>query len=275
MAIRTGQIINIDGLKTRYLEEGTGPAVILIHGSALGSSADVWERHLSPLAARGLRVLAYDRPGFGRTGDPENASPAYQQQFVLEFMVALGIERAGLVGHSQSGNFAVNLALSRPERVSRIMVLGTGSLLPPLEEDEQTAVIPAPNENVFGREPTREDVRRVLEEQLYDHSLITPELIEARYQMSLGHVRERPAPRPGGGPSVPAWQRLGDVKVPMLLLYGKNDRPTTEPQVNLLRQSSPNLDVRLIDRCKHLIQLDAADTFQTAAAEFFTAPRAR
>jgi 2-hydroxy-6-oxonona-2,4-dienedioate hydrolase len=124
---------------------------------------------------------------------------------------------------------------------------------------------------VFGREPTREDVRRVLESQLYDHSLITSELVEARYQMALGHVREAPAPRPAGGPTVPMWERLADVKVPMMLLYGKDDRPSTEAQVNLLRQRAPNLDLRLIDHCKHLIQLDAADTFQSAAAEFFTA----
>jgi 2-hydroxy-6-oxonona-2,4-dienedioate hydrolase len=270
MAVRTERYINVEGLNTRYLEDGAGPAVLLLHGSALGSSADVWEQHVGPLAARGLRILAYDRPGFGRTDDPKDASAAYQQQFVLEFMDALGIERAGIVGHSQTGNFAVNLALSRPERVSGIMVLGTGSLLPPLE-GEQAATGPAPNENVFGREPTREDVRRVLETQLYNHALISPELIEARYQMSLGHVRAQPAPRPAGGPAVAMWERLADVKVPMLLLYGKDDRPTTAAQADLLRERAPNLDLRVIDRCKHLIQLDAADTFQSAAAAFFSA----
>jgi pimeloyl-ACP methyl ester carboxylesterase len=274
MAVRTEQNINVDGLNTRYLEEGIGPAVILIHGSALGSSADVWERHLSPLAARGLPHIPNDRPRFGRTDDPKENSPAYQEQFVLELMDALGIERTGIVGHSQSGNFAVNLALRHPERVSGIMILGTGSLLPPLEEAQAPAA-PAPNENVFGREPTHEDVRRVLEEQLYDHSLITSELIEARYQMSLGHTRERPAPRQGGGPSVPMWQRLSEVTAPMLLLYGKNDRPTTEAQANLLRERAPKLDLRLLDRCKHLIQLDAADAFQSAAGEFFAALPAR
>ncbi len=262
--------LRVDGLNTRYLDEGSGPAVVLIHGSALGSSADVWQRHLGPLAARGLRVIAFDRPGFGRTDDPPDPSAAYQQRFVLALMDALGLERAGLVGHSQSGNFAVNLALERPERVSAAMVLGTGSLLPPVEGAPPAG--PAPNENVFGREPNREDVRRVLEEQLYDHSLITPELVETRYQMSLGHVRERPSPAPAATNRPPMWQRLGEVKPPLLLLYGKDDRPTTAAQVELLRQHNPSLDIRLIERCKHLIQLDAADTFLAAATELFAAP---
>jgi 2-hydroxy-6-oxonona-2,4-dienedioate hydrolase len=188
---------------------------------------------------------------------------------VLEIMDALHVDRAGLVGHSQSGNFAVNLALARPERVSGVMVLGTGSLLPPLDTDDTPIGAPA-DENVFGREPTRDDIRRVLEHQLYNHSLITPELIELRYQMSLGHHREPPAPRVvGPGQNVPLWQRLGEVEVPMVLLYGRDDRPTTEQQVNLLRARLPRLKVRLLENCKHLIQIDRADEFQATAAEFF------
>src|SRR4051812_20790275 len=197
MATKTEHSVLVDGLNVRYLEEGSGPAVLLLHGAALGSSADVWESHLSPLAAAGLRAIAYDRPGYGRTDDPTDPSPAYQQRFILMFMDALGIDKAGLVGHSQPGNFAIALGLEQPERISRIMVLGTGSLLPPLEGGPAGG--PAPDENVHGREPTRDDVRGVLEAQLYDHSLITPELIEARYQMSLGHNRARPAPAPAGG----------------------------------------------------------------------------
>src|SRR5438874_1752247 len=133
MATKTAHQVRVDGLNVRYLEEGRGPAVILLHGAALGSSADVWEQHLSPLAARGLHVVAYDRPGFGGTDDPPDGSASYQQSFVLRFMDAIGLERAGIVGHSQTGSFAIGLGLEHPDRVSKIMVLGTGSLLPPLE----------------------------------------------------------------------------------------------------------------------------------------------
>jgi pimeloyl-ACP methyl ester carboxylesterase len=263
--------LRVDGLTTRYLEQGDGSAVVvMMHGAAVGSSANVWEDHLGPLAARGLRVIAYDRPGFGRTEDPPDASAAYQQRFVLALMDALGIERAGLVGHSMAGNIAVNLALESPERVSAVMVLGTGSLLPPVEGAPPAS--PAPNESVFGREPTRDDIRHVLEEQLYNHGLITPELVESRYQLSLGHVRERPAAAPTPANRPPMWPRLGQIKQPLMLLYGKDDRPTTAAQVELLRQHYPSMDVRLIDHCKHLIQLDAADTFFAAAVELFGTP---
>jgi 2-hydroxy-6-oxonona-2,4-dienedioate hydrolase len=64
------KFVQVDGLKTRYLEEGSGPEVLLLHGASLGSSADVWERNLAPLARHGLRALAFDQPGFGLTDNP-------------------------------------------------------------------------------------------------------------------------------------------------------------------------------------------------------------
>ncbi len=270
MPAPTARYQQVDGLQTRYLEEGGGPTVVLIHGAVLGSSANVWDRHLAPLAAQGLRVIAYDRPGCGRTDNPPDSTAAYQQRFLLAFLDALGVERAGLVGHSMAGNIAVSLALESPERVSSVMILGTGSLLPPVEGAPPAG--PAPNESVFGREPTRDDVRRVLDEQLYHHELITPELVEERYQISLGHVRERPAAAPAATNRAPTWPRLAQITQPLMLLYGKNDRPTTAAQVDQLRQSFPSMDVRLIDDCRHLIQLDQADTFFAAAVELFGAP---
>lgn len=267
MATQTEQFVRVDGLKTRYLDEGKGPAIILLHGAALGSSADVWEQHLRPLGALGLRAVAFDRPGYGRTDDAPDPSPGYQRKFILQLMNALGIDNAGLIGHSQTGGFVVSLALEHPERVTRAMVVATGSVLPPLEGEAG-----AERRAGGGGEPTREAVRAVLEEQLYNHSLITPELVERRYQMSLGHQRAPAAATPpavAAQPSeTPLWQRLDEVQVPLLLVYGRNE-PGVEGRVARLRERSPHLEVRLIDRCKHLVQIDAADEFLSIATAFF------
>ncbi len=52
------KFVQIDGLKTRYIEDGAGPAVILLHGASLGSSADVFERNLRPLAYAPLLTIS-------------------------------------------------------------------------------------------------------------------------------------------------------------------------------------------------------------------------
>ncbi len=73
--VYSDQFVQVDGLKTRYIEQGSGPAVVLLHGASLGSSADVFARNLPTLARAGLRVIAYDQPGFGLTDNPRLQAP--------------------------------------------------------------------------------------------------------------------------------------------------------------------------------------------------------
>ena len=124
------RFVAVDGLNLRYIEQGSGTAIILLHGASLGSSADVFIRNLAPLAAGGWRAIAFDQPGFGLSDDPVDHGLAYRQQSILGLMDALGLETAVLVGHSQAGNFAFALAEDQPARITRVIILGTGSLLP-------------------------------------------------------------------------------------------------------------------------------------------------
>src|SRR5262249_36588605 len=128
----TDKYITVDGLRLRYIEEGNGPAVLLLHGASLGSSADVFLRNLGPLARAGFRAIAFDQPGFGLSDVPADLSAAYRRDGVPRFMDALSLKTAALVGHSQAGTSAVQLALKEPGRYTHVVVLGTGSLLPPL-----------------------------------------------------------------------------------------------------------------------------------------------
>src|SRR5690349_8883529 len=149
--------LRVDGFQARYFEAGEGVPVVLLHGASLGSSADVWTPNLAPLAAHGLRVIAPDLPGFGGTDNPADHSLGYRRRFVLGLMQALELDRAALVGHSRAGRIAVELAFAEPERINRIVVLCTGSLLPPLEDAPA-----AEGEEGAAAEPTLDDARRLL-----------------------------------------------------------------------------------------------------------------
>lgn len=264
----------IDGLKIRYLEEGTGPEVLLLHGASLGSSADVWERNLSALASYGLRVIAYDQPGFGGSDNPEDYSVAYRRRFILQFMDALGIRRAHLVAHSQAGAMAVGLAFDKPDRIGRIVVLATGSLLPPLEGAKPGGA--GEGEEGAATEPTVRDTRALLEHNLFNHSLITAAELEKRHRMSVGKnfqaflERGKAAQQGGSGGSVPLWQRLDQIPVPVLLIYGKQDRASATARAASAKQLFPKLNVHIIDRCKHLLQWDGASEFETVCGKFLT-----
>ncbi|MBM4296952.1 MAG: alpha/beta hydrolase, partial [Deltaproteobacteria bacterium] len=78
--------IVVDSLKTRYVDEGSGPVVLLLHGASLGSCVDVYEKNIPALVRAGFRVVGYDSPGYGLTDNPSDFSDAYRTEFVLRFM---------------------------------------------------------------------------------------------------------------------------------------------------------------------------------------------
>jgi pimeloyl-ACP methyl ester carboxylesterase len=285
VAVRTDdRFVTVDGLKTRYLEEGSGVPAIMLHGSSLGSSADVFRRNLTALGSQGIRAIAFDLPGFGKTDPSEDLSGGYRKKFILRFMDALGLQKAALIGHSSSGNPVVSIALENPDRVSHVMILGTGSLLPPLETGgtkvggREGAAQARLEDRMVKKEPSLDDTRALLEANLFHHELITDEELNLRHQSSIGRcfeefVRRHAAGGEGGGnkggkPSVPLWQRLVEIKQPLLLIYGRNDRARAEERATLLKERYPQLDQHFAEGCKHLVPWDAADLFHRLAVPF-------
>jgi pimeloyl-ACP methyl ester carboxylesterase len=270
--------ITVDGLRLRYIEEGDGPPVILLHGASLGSSADVFIRNFTPLARAGFRAIAFDQPGFGLSDVPGDPSPAYRRDSIPKFIDALGLKKAALVGHSQAGNPAVQLALKEPARYSHIIVLGTGSLLPPLgggDESNDAAAQQRLERRMANAEPTIEDTRKLLEANLYHHELITPVELALRHSRSVGKNFEAFVARnkaaeaaPAKEPKTPLWQRLTELPMPLLMIFGRNDRANAAERASLLKEQFPQLDVHIVDHCKHLVPWDAADEFIRLAVPF-------
>jgi len=264
------RFIQVQGLKTRYREHGQGAPVLLLHGASLGSSADVWFANLPALAAHGLRVIAFDQPGFGLSDNPPDHSVSFRKNFILAFMDALRLERAAMIGHSQSGRIAVSLAFEQPKRITKIVVLGTGSLLPPLPGAQKSD---GEGDEGGATEPTLAETRKILEANLYHQELITPEVLELRHRMSIGKnfqafLARKQAPREKEKDSKPLWQRLTEVPVPLRLIYGKQDRGSTAERAALARQMCAGLDLHLVDHCKHLVQWDASVEFETLSGVF-------
>jgi pimeloyl-ACP methyl ester carboxylesterase len=272
------KFVDVGKLRVRYLEEGSGPAVLLLHGASLGSSSDVWAGNLAELAGRGFRVLAPDLPGFGLTTAPDDHSVGARARFVVELLDALGIGRAHIVGHSQAGQVAVRLAISQPERLGKIVVLGTASMLPPLPDS--AAGDATEGDDGDETEPTIYETRRQLADTLFDQSRLTPDAVALRHRMSTGKnfaafLERRTAKGDARKKDdKPLWQRLDEVKVPVRFIYGRQDRGA-ERRAAMAQQRFPWLDIHLIDRCRHLVQWDAPGHLATLVGDFLAEPTNR
>jgi len=272
--------VAVDGLKLRYIEEGAGIPVLLMHGASLGSSADVFRRNLGPLAKAGLRAIAFDFPGYGLSEVGSDLSLAYQTNSVPKFLDALGLEKVALIAHSRSGGQAVQLASKEPARFSHLVVLGTGTLIPPLPEDVEgrySQVAARVDRQMATSEPTLEDTKKLMQADLFHTELVTPEELALRHSRSVGKAFQTftaraNAPEGAGGsgaqPAVPQWQRMLELKIPVLLIFGREDRAHAGERAELFKKMHPEIDLHIMNGCKHMVPWDAEQEVYRLAIPF-------
>lgn len=273
------KFVNVDGLQLRYIEEGSGPSVLFLHGASLGSSADVFLRNLSPLAKAGFRAVAFDLPGFGLSDVPTKQSTAQQRNSIPKFIDAAGLGKTALIAHSRSGGFAVQLALEDPSRYSHVIILGTGSLLPPQTQEQvgkYEAVQARVDKEMAQKEPTLEDARKLLQADTFNHSLISDEDVAIRHSRMTGrnfkaHQERQNQDAPAGGgasQAKPIWQRLTELKMPLLMFFGREDRAHAGERAELLKKMHPEINLHIVNGCKHMVHWDAFDDLMRRGVPF-------
>jgi len=119
----------INGVRVHYQEAGDedAPAIVLIHGFI--SSTLIWSDVFLPLAAAGFRVIAIDMPGYGYSDKPADGQYTidWQAHTIVSLLDRLEIDTATIVGASYGGAVAATIALDYPERVERLVLVGTVS----------------------------------------------------------------------------------------------------------------------------------------------------
>jgi pimeloyl-ACP methyl ester carboxylesterase len=116
----------LHGHRVSFRRAGAGPAIVLIHG--ITGSSRTWEDVMGPLAA-GHTVIAPDLLGHGESAKPRgDYSLGAYASGVRDLLVALGVDRATVVGHSLGGGVAMQFAYQFPERVERLALVSSGGL---------------------------------------------------------------------------------------------------------------------------------------------------
>ena len=171
-----GRDVEANGIRTNYLEAGSGDqTIVFVHGSGPGVTAYANWRGVLPVLGENFRCVAPDMVGFGYSERPEK--PDYSLDTwadqTLGVMDALGIEKAHLVGNSFGGGIALRLATKHPDRVDKMVLMGSMGV--PFQITEGL-------DNVWGFQGTLEHMKSVMGYFAYDKSLTSGDLAQARFE---------------------------------------------------------------------------------------------
>lgn len=231
----TSRFADADGVRVHYHEAGEGPPLLMIHGGAPGAFGwGNFGRNLEELS-KTFRTVIVDLPGYGRSDKPDApdapdapGGPGGRNQLYADVMTAF-IERTGLgrphiLGMATGGAAAIKMAADRPECVDKLILVSSAGG----HTMFHTPPLTAPHRDYYtGDGPSREKMRGYLEYIVHDHSLITDEILDERYEASVAPEFMARAPEGKGGKSnIPddLWTRLGAITARTLIIWGRENR---------------------------------------------------
>ena len=270
------RFVDVDGVRVHYQEAGDpkAPALVLIHGFA--SSTLVWSKVFLRLAAAGFRVIAVDMLGFGYSGKPRNGeyTIAGQASLLVGLLDRLQINRATLVGSSYGGAVSATCALDYPQRIDKLVLIGTVNNNRPLGY-KLMRVFSSP---VFGDvvSPLLIGSRRLLRRRMkrvYDrHEWVLDERrVDARHLPLRASRTQRALIRTVRGWDAERISREAHlITQPTLLLWGENDREIPLADGERLHELIPGSRLIVFLNCGHLPHEEYPEEFTGVVADFAT-----
>ena len=263
-----GQSVQCGQILTNYHDIGTGQPVLMLHGSGPGVSA--WANWRLTIAAlkSDFRLLAPDLAGFGYSEAPDNMVHTRQSwlDLIVAFMDAMGLERAHVIGNSFGGSMALALAIAYPQRVDKLILMGSVGV-----PFELTPGLDA----VWGYEPSFDNMQSIMRIFAYNQSLMSPELVQMRYEASKrpgiqeAYAGMFPAPRQRWVDAMAHDERaVRGVKHATLLVHGRDDQVIPLSTSLTMLEWIDDSQLHIFGRCGHWTQIEHAAAFTHLVSDF-------
>jgi 4,5:9,10-diseco-3-hydroxy-5,9,17-trioxoandrosta-1(10),2-diene-4-oate hydrolase len=254
------------GYELHYLEHGSGPPVVFVHGSGPGVNAySNFFPNYRQIAAAGYRALLPDMVGFGWSSKPTGLDYTLDlfTSTLLEFLDRLEISRCVLVGNSLGGAISIKVAIDHPQRVERLVVMGPGGL----ESRETYFKMPGIQKMVsqfVGAGFDREGLRRLLELLAYDPKTVTEELVEQR----LNILKTQPKDVLARMSIADLTPQLGKLRCPLLGFWGIEDQFCPASGYEKILRAVADSRFIMYSRCGHWAMIERAQDFNKNVIEF-------
>jgi 2-hydroxy-6-oxonona-2,4-dienedioate hydrolase len=271
-----GRFVQTKTYRIRYYEAGTGHPLILLHGSGPGATG--WSNFYPniPVLAMSFHVYSIDMPGWGESDSQTEETGLDHVAALIEFMDAIGIDRAALVGNSMGGMTSISTAILHPDRVSHLVTMGAPA---PVSSVFVPGGGPSEGMKVLLEayvEPTAANMKRLVAVMCYDQATATDELAELRSSAALAHPEHLASWNSAYGTSANTnftrfftlGPSLPGITAPMLAIHGRDDRVVSYEHSLHLVAAIPNSRLLLINHCGHWAQIEHHGEFNRTLASF-------
>ena len=261
---QTPKEISIYGQKIHYVEAGSGPNVILLHG--LGGSSQVWQFNIGPLAEK-YHVFVPDQIGFGKSDKPlVNYRIRTYVDFLDQFCKQLKIDRPTLIGNSMGGWIAAIYAATYPDRVDKLVLADAAGYAPPKDFDTRA---------FFGLNPTTRDEMKLLSAKVfYNKAFLSDAAIDQAMAARLGA---------GDGYTIKSITEsiirdedyldniVTKIKSPTLIVWGREDGLVPLSEGERFHKDIAGSTMIVFDQCAHVPNIEKAGEFNAAVIKFLGA----
>lgn len=279
MAAIKSETVEIDGIRTHYLEGGQGPTIVFLHSGEFGGAAEIsWEFNLEAISDH-YRVIAPDWLGFGRTDKIYDFTAQRPRMFrhMSRFLEVMGIEEATFLGNSMGGSNLARIAAARPVLFPiRTLILASGGGAAPDNEARRA---------LLAYDTTPEAMTRLLHAMLHDpiwgndakYVAKRQELalMPGAWEATAASRFKSPATPPRAEFGQPDTTEYEDIAVPTLIIAGANDPLRNPGYADELAERIPDCELIVFENCGHCPNIEMAEPFNRAVIDFLDRVHAR
>ena len=264
----SGQYITIGEYSIRYFEEGQGETIILIHG--IGQAMYTFRKNVRVLSEH-CHVITIDLLGHGLSSKPEiDYTIDDFSKLIVDFMDAMDIKKASLLGFSTGAIIALDVAIKYPEYVKRLFLLSPGGVTktyPSLIKHFSTPIISDIIFTFFNKAM----VKKVLDQAYFDPTFVTTDVVR-HYHKVLSDKQNLDATiiaYSNWDDSNIAYE-LSSVQAPAYIFWGEEDTWHPIEMLELYEDALPEVYSATLASCGHLLHEECADEINKKIIEILT-----
>ncbi|GAA5007067.1 alpha/beta fold hydrolase [Actinopolymorpha pittospori] len=254
--------IVVDGVRLAYTDRGQGEPVVFVHGTP--SHSYLWREVLPAVRAAGHRVLAYDLLGYGASERPLDRDTSVEAQADLldRFLTALGLDAVNLVAHDIGGAVGQILAVDRPARVRRLILLDTVSYDSWPSATWRDVVDEYLDDVHVGAQEFERMLTGQLEQAVHDPRRMSGDVLAAylgacRGRLGRASFFEHQVRHYDAAPTMRVAPRLHELRIPVRVVWGAADRWQPVGYAERLAGDIPGADLVVVPDAGHFLPEDA------------------